>query len=152
AYVIEAAWYFTVCAIRSLAAWPLPYMAAELARVSAMEANPRLVALTAAAASRGLDRLLDDDALTLGHGRGARTWSFEALPEHPDWTEIHNIPLALVTGTNGKTTTTRLIAAMGQAAGMTSGLSSTEFVRVGADILDRGDYSGPAGARLLLRD
>ncbi|MEM7091279.1 MAG: Mur ligase family protein, partial [Pseudomonadota bacterium] len=36
--------------------------------------------------------------------------------------------------------------------GKTAGLTSTDFVRVGEDILDRGDYSGPGGARMLLRD
>ena len=117
-----------------------------------MEANAPLVRLVQGAATRGIDRLLDDDALTLGHGAGAQTFDAVHLPETPDWEALHDIPLALVTGTNGKTTTTRLIAAMGQVAGRVSGLSSTEFVRVGDQILDRGDYSGPAGARLLLRD
>lgn len=44
------------------------------------------------------------------------------------------------------------LAAIGRAAGKVSGLTSTDFVRVGDDVLDRGDYSGPGGARLLLRD
>jgi cyanophycin synthetase len=152
AYVVEAAWYFTACDILGIGAWPLPRMVDELRRVAAMEANPALVRLTDAARARGIDRLLDDDALTLGHGAGSQTWDTDALPDDPGWTTLHDVPLALVTGTNGKTTTTRLIAAMGWAAGKVSGLSSTDFVRVGDRILDRGDYSGPAGARLLLRD
>lgn len=152
AYLVEAAWYFTACEILGHEAWPFDRMVAELTRIAAMEANPALVQLVAEAGARGIDRLLDDDALTLGHGGGARTFGTADLPEAPDWGAMHDIPLALVTGTNGKTTTTRLIAAMGQAAGKVAGLSSTEFVRVGDDILDRGDYSGPAGARLLLRD
>lgn len=152
AYLVEAAWHFTACAMLGHAPWPFAQMAAELARIAAMEANPALVRLVAEAASRGIDRLMDDDALTLGHGAGAGTFDTADLPDPPDWTGLHDIPLALVTGTNGKTTTTRLIAAMGQAAGRIAGLSSTEFVRVGDQILDRGDYSGPAGARLLLRD
>ncbi|MEP4766575.1 MAG: Mur ligase family protein, partial [Roseibium sp.] len=56
------------------------------------------------------------------------------------------------TGTNGKTTTTRLLEAIARASGKVAGLTSTEFVRVGDDILDRGDYSGPGGGRMLLRD
>jgi hypothetical protein len=127
-------------------------MAEDLGRIAGEEANPALAGLVREARDRGIDRLLDDDALTLGHGAGSRTWATDALPDAPGWTDLHDIPLALVTGTNGKTTTTRLIAAMGQAAGRVAGLSSTDFVRVGDDIIDRGDYSGPAGARLLLRD
>ncbi|MCV2872291.1 Mur ligase family protein [Defluviimonas sp. WL0050] len=127
-------------------------MLADLRRIAKAEANTALAALVEEAARRGVDRLLDDDALTLGHGTGSKTWATTGLPPSPDWSRLHDIPLALVTGTNGKTTTTRLIAAMARAAGKVAGLSSTEFVRVGDDILDKGDYSGPAGARLLLRD
>ena len=152
AYVIEASWYFTACELLGRPAIPLARMAEDLGRIAAEEANPALAGLVREARDRGIDRLLDDDALTLGHGAGSRTWATDALPDAPGWTDLHDIPLALVTGTNGKTTTTRLIAAMGQAAGRVAGLSSTDFVRVGDDIIDRGDYSGPAGARLLLRD
>lgn len=152
AYLVEAAWHFTACELLAIAPWPRDRMARELERIAAMEANPALVRLTEEARARGIDRLLDDDAVTLGHGAGGHTWATDELPEPPRWEALHDIPLALVTGTNGKTTTTRLIAAMGQAAGRVAGLSSTDFVRVGDDILDRGDYSGPAGARRLLRD
>ncbi|WP_267633830.1 Mur ligase family protein [Frigidibacter sp. RF13] len=152
AYVIEAAWYLTATGLLGLPAMAPEALATELIRISGMERSTALTTLTAEAARRGIDRLLDDDALTLGHGTGSATWASDALPAAPDWARLHDIPLALVTGTNGKTTTTRLIAAMGAAAGKVSGLSSTEFVKVGDEVLDRGDYSGPAGARLLLRD
>lgn len=69
-----------------------------------------------------------------------------------NWSSLHNIPVAFITGTNGKTTTTRLLEAIARASGKVAGLTSTEFVRVGNDILDRGDYSGPGGGRMLLRD
>ncbi len=152
AFIVEAAWYYSATDLLCLDAIPRDRMLADLGRIAAAEANPALAALVAEAARRGIDRLLDDDALTLGHGMGSETWASSDLPPSPDWSRLHDIPLALVTGTNGKTTTTRLIAAMARAAGHVAGLSSTEFVRVGDDILDKGDYSGPAGARLLLRD
>lgn len=152
AYLIEGAWLIAVCELLGQKSWDQARILYELDRVAAMEANAGLVSLLQEAQARGVDRLLDNDAVTVGHGTGARTFDTGDLPNSPDWSAIHDIPLALVTGTNGKTTTTRLIAAMGQAAGKVSGLSSTEFVRVGDEILDRGDYSGPAGARLLLRD
>ena len=153
AYLVEAGW--------SLAAWALlarpggpdrVWLAEALRALAAQEANPRFRALLAEAAARGLDRILDDDAVSFGHGAGAVTWDTGDLPDAPDWRGLHDIPLALVTGTNGKTTTTRLIAAMAEAAGKVAGLSSTDGVRVGHDYLDRGDYSGPQGARMLLGD
>src|SRR5690606_18744648 len=91
---------------------------------------------------------------TVGLGAGSRTWSTHDLPppDEVDWEAVHDIPVALVTGTNGKSTTVRLVAAMAAASGRTAGLSSTDFVRVGDEIVDRGDYSGPGGARAVLRD
>lgn len=152
AYVIEAGWYFTACDLLGQTAAAFDRMASDIASIAVREANPQLVHLLKQAQRLGIDQLLDDDAVTLGHGTGGQTFDTAALPANPDWPALHDIPLALVTGTNGKTTTTRLIAAMGQKAGKVSGLSSTDFVRVGDEILNRGDYSGPAGARLLLRD
>ena len=38
-----------------------------------------------------------------------------------------------------------------KAANKTSGITSTDYIRVGEKILDTGDYSGPGGARTLLR-
>lgn len=152
AYVIEAGWYFAACDLLSRTAIAFDRMAGDIAAIASREANPPFVQLLEQARRRGIDQLLDDDAVTLGHGTGGQTFDTAALPADPDWPALHDIPLALVTGTNGKTTTTRLLAAMGQKAGKVSGLSSTDFVRVGSEILDRGDYSGPAGARRLLRD
>ncbi len=152
AYVIEAAWHLCACALLGRAAPDMPVLLADLRAIMAHEANPALRALADKAEARGLDRLLDDDWVTFGHGAGAVTWAIDDLPAQPDWTAVNDIPVALVTGTNGKTTTTRLIAAMGRAVGVISGLSSTEFVKVGDEVLEKGDYAGPAGARLLLRD
>ena len=152
AYIVEAAWYFTATDLLGLEHLPLDHMVAALIRVSALERNQKLVSLVVDAGRRGIDCQLDDDAVTVGHGAGSTTWATDQIPAAIDWARLHDIPLALVTGTNGKTTTTRLIAAMGAATGKISGLSSTELVSVGGEILDKGDYSGPAGARLLLRD
>lgn len=56
-----------------------------------------------------------------------------------------------ITGTNGKTTTTRFVARMIGAAGLVAGHTSTDGLVVGADVVDGGDWSGPGGARMLLR-
>jgi cyanophycin synthetase len=60
------------------------------------------------------------------------------------------IPVASVTGTNGKTTTTRLLAHIGMTAGLVTAWSSTDGVLAQGELLEEGDYSGPAGARAVL--
>ncbi|REF31101.1 tetratricopeptide repeat protein [Calidifontibacter indicus] len=62
------------------------------------------------------------------------------------------VPVVAVTGTNGKTTTTRLIAHLGMTAGLKTGWSSTDGVLIQGELVEYGDYSGPAGARTALRD
>jgi len=60
------------------------------------------------------------------------------------------IPVAAVTGTNGKTTVVRLISHIAAAGGATVGTSCTEGVWVGGRQIDAGDCSGPASARRVL--
>jgi cyanophycin synthetase len=60
------------------------------------------------------------------------------------------IPVASVTGTNGKTTTTRLLGHIGMTAGRRTAWSSTDGVVVQGEVVEPGDYSGPAGARAVL--
>jgi UDP-N-acetylmuramyl tripeptide synthase len=98
--------------------------------------------------------LLDDEFLTMGAGIGGRTWSLTDLPGVADvpWLHLRAIPVALVTGTNGKTTVVRLIAACAQAEGWTTGHSCTDGLYIDGASIEAGDYSGPAGARVVLRD
>lgn len=126
----------------------------HLAAAIAAERNPELLALRAAAAAHGATFLSDDDEVSLGMGRGSRTWPARALPrpDEVDWAALHDVPTAIVTGTNGKSTTVRLLAAMATAEGLVPGMSSTDWVRVGDEVLDSGDWSGPGGGRMLLRD
>ena len=126
---------------------------AALAARAAAERNPARETLAAAARARGLPLFVDDDVLSLGAGRGSRAWPLCALPDPRAlrWHDLHDVPTALVTGSNGKTTTARLIAAMVAAGGRVPGACGTEGVTVGPSTIDRGDYSGPAGARLVLR-
>lgn len=63
-----------------------------------------------------------------------------------------NLRVALVTGSNGKTTTTRLIAAMTAAHGWRTGWSCTDGVFINGQPVEHGDWSGPAGARLVVGD
>jgi cyanophycin synthetase len=118
------------------------------------EANPALLALEAAARARAVAFLWDDDEVSVGMGRGSLTWPTDAIPppDEVDWARVHDVPAVLVTGTNGKTTVVRLTAAMGAAAGRTVGSTTTEGILVGDEWIEKDDYSGPGGARTLLRD
>ncbi|MBS0376087.1 MAG: Mur ligase [Proteobacteria bacterium] len=127
---------------------------ARLARLAAREARPALVALLEAAQARRLPALLDDEQLTLGAGAHLVAFTPEALPA-PDavpWATLADVPTALVTGSNGKTTTVRALAACLAAAGHVPGFNCTDGVYVAGEALASGDYSGPAGARRVLRE
>lgn len=62
------------------------------------------------------------------------------------------VPVASITGTNGKTSTTRLLAHLSMTCGNTTGWSSTEGVYIQGEQIVAGDYSGPSGARHVLED
>jgi cyanophycin synthetase len=62
------------------------------------------------------------------------------------------IPIVAVTGTNGKTTTTRLIAHMAKQAGRSVGYTTTDGIYIGDHAVCYGDCSGPASAETVLRD
>ena len=133
----------------------LEAMAHALAERAGAEFDPALAALQDASGARGLPVFSDDEAVSVGAGRGSRCWPRGALPDAGSlpWSELHDLPVALVTGSNGKTTTARLVAALLGAEGRCVGLCGTEGVTVGdAAPLAVGDYAGPAGARLVLRD
>jgi UDP-N-acetylmuramyl tripeptide synthase len=119
----------------------------------AEEINPPLLALEQAATDHGVSFLWDDDDVSIGHGAGSATWPFRELPdpEKIDWSAIHDVPVGVVTGTNGKTTTVRIAKHILQTAGRNVGLSCTDWVSVNDSIIDRDDWSGPGGARMVLR-
>jgi cyanophycin synthetase len=60
------------------------------------------------------------------------------------------IPLVAVTGTNGKTTTVRLISHLLKARGLRVGMTNTDGVYVDGQCIDTGDCSGPKSARSVL--
>jgi cyanophycin synthetase len=127
---------------------------ARFAKLSSIEGSPPLRALVAAAHSRALSVLVDDDCLTLGSGVGGRTWPLHELPavEQVRWDKLRNIPTAIVTGSNGKTTSVRLLAACARAYGWRDGYNCTDGLFVAGQQIERGDYSGPVGTRTVLRD
>ncbi len=149
----EWAWAASAASLRGGDAPDFGASAAAIRETYADEANRPLLALQAAAGERGVAFLWDDDEVSLGLGRGAKTWPTRELPapDAVDWAARHRIPIGLVTGTNGKTTTARLAKQIMRAGDRNVGLSSTDWIAVNEEVLDRGDWSGPGGARAVLR-
>ncbi|MFK8017303.1 MAG: Mur ligase family protein [Gammaproteobacteria bacterium] len=117
------------------------------------ERDPKLIALTTAAKEKGATLLWDDDEVSVGLGRHATVWPADQLPapNRVDWAKHDDVPVGMVTGTNGKTTSVRMATSIVRAAQLNVGLSSTDWVGVNDRVIDRGDYSGPGGARAALR-
>lgn len=62
------------------------------------------------------------------------------------------IPIFAITGTNGKTTTTRLIAHILRNSGRTVGFTTTDGTYIGNEQIVQGDNTGPVSAQLVLKD
>ena len=151
--IAEWAW---ACCDTEFNGAPAPDFAATVAEINnaiAEEINPPLMALEQAAIANKTSFLWDDDDVSVGLGSGSEAWPFRELPapDEVDWSSIHDIPVGIVTGTNGKTTTVRIAKHILQSAGKNVGLSCTDWISVNDRIIDRDDWSGPGGARMVLR-
>ncbi len=62
------------------------------------------------------------------------------------------IPIIAITGTNGKTTTTRLIAHIVKNNGFKVGFTTSDGIYVGNSMLTKGDTTGPVSAEFILKD
>ncbi|HHP7231085.1 MAG TPA: cyanophycin synthetase [Xenococcaceae cyanobacterium] len=62
------------------------------------------------------------------------------------------IPIIAITGTNGKTTTTRMTAHIYRQTGKVIGYTSTDGVYIGDYLVEKGDNTGPYSARMILKD
>ncbi|HZX70567.1 MAG TPA: cyanophycin synthetase, partial [Rhodanobacter sp.] len=62
------------------------------------------------------------------------------------------VPIAAITGTNGKTTTARMLAHIAKMAGYTPGLTTTDGVYIDGQRTVEGDMTGPVSARMVLAD
>lgn len=149
----EWAWAASACELGVAEEGPEFDAAVDAIRASAAEeANEELMWLIHEANVHGKTVLWDDDYVSVGLGRGSRTWSVNEIPDAPQWDEFHDVPVGVVTGTNGKTTTVRLATHIVRVSGQNVGLSSTDWIAVNDKIIDRGDWSGPGGARAVLRE
>ncbi len=62
------------------------------------------------------------------------------------------VPVVSITGTNGKTTTSRMLSHILKTAGHTVGMTSTDGVYIDGRLTVKGDMTGPASAHIVLRD
>lgn len=71
------------------------------------------------------------------------------LPSLP----VAQVPIVAITGTNGKSTTTRLLAHIASTAGKRVGMTNSDGIYVRGELVEAGDYTGFAGAgRILAQD
>ena len=76
----------------------------------------------------------------------------DATGTGPTWIRDadRRLPIVSITGTNGKTTTTRLIAHILRQAGQRVGATTSDGIVVGAAMVEPGDWTGPGGAKAIL--
>ncbi len=118
------------------------------------ETNSGLLSLRTAAAVHHVRFLQDDDCVSIGTGKGSTVFPVHDIPDprEIDWDSVYDIPTVLITGTNGKSTSVRLLEAVIECSGLVSGAASTDGVRVAGQTVEKGDYSGPEGAKAVLRN
>jgi cyanophycin synthetase len=104
-------------------------------------------------------RLLDDLVISHAGADAARDLVSAAAAEvaaadpgpGPDLPSVR-IPVASVTGTNGKTTVTRLLGHLSMTAGYRTGWTNTDGIYLAGELIEAGDWSGPGGARRVLAE
>ncbi len=87
---------------------------------------------------------------THGEGRDVGRPVIDML--FPDSETTGRIPIAAVTGTNGKTTTVRLLSHLLRQSGRNVGMACTGAIEIDNHVILRGDYSGPQAAEIVLRE
>ncbi|MFB9312136.1 Mur ligase family protein [Nocardioides plantarum] len=95
-----------------------------------------------------LDAMPGGDIEAAVSAAAERVAGAEAGPEPT--TILPRVPVVAVTGTNGKTTTSRMIAHIGRTHGLHVGWSNTDGIYVDGTLVEEGDYSGPSGAGRVL--
>ena len=86
------------------------------------------------------------------HGQGRDVGGAVMDMLYPDPADDARIPITAVTGTNGKTTTVRLISHLLRQSGRQVGTACTGTIEIDNHVIARGDYSGPHAAQVVLRE
>lgn len=125
----------------------------DLELLNKKEFNLFLRSIYSEASHRLVEMSFDENILSLGSGSGLYQVNLLENPEPQiPWECIYNIPSVAVTGSNGKTTTVILTKFISEQSGKTVAYSSTERIMVGNEIIEKGDLSGPYGARAILNN
>lgn len=155
----------TVELIDALAAngdFPLAEKIAEARSIAAAnEPDASVKQLTEAAEKRGIPWTFDREksALRFGYGKNARFVPLDSIGEnhltieklYPSEAESR-IPIVAITGTNGKTTVTRMTAHILRETGLNIGTATTDGILFNGESIQSGDTTGPASARKILND
>ena len=86
------------------------------------------------------------------HGQGRDVGKHVVDMLFPDPANNGRIPITAITGTNGKTTTARLISHILRQSGRKTGLACTGTIEIDNHVVMRGDYSGPHAASTVLKE
>jgi cyanophycin synthetase len=92
--------------------------------------------------------------LTDAQARRIRRWSgriADAQGRPPQWIRDadRRIPVISISGTNGKSTTTRLVSRILSRAGRRVGTTNSDGIMVGDEVVEPGDWTGPGGAHAI---
>ncbi len=99
------------------------------------------------ASKRSLNVFINKSNICIGSGKyGFRADMKDISLKDIPWDNIKEVPAVLVTGTNGKTTTVRMVAYIASISGKTVGYCSTDWVMIGDEVVEEGDLSGPSGS------
>ncbi len=79
---------------------------------------------------------------------GLRATALGPMPHLPH----PRIPIVAITGTNGKSTTTRLTAHIASQAGMNVGMTNSDGIYVRGELIESGDWTGFGGAERVLAE
>ena len=80
--------------------------------------------------------------------RGLRAIALGPRPSLP----VARVPIVAITGTNGKSTTTRLLAHIAETAGMRVGMTNSDGIYLRGELVEAGDWTGFGGAGRVLSD
>lgn len=98
----------------------------------------------------------DEGSLQLGYGIYGMNVDLKQLPlsigQGKDKQQELRIPIIAVTGSNGKTTTTRLIAHLVKMNGQHVGYTTSDGIYINGKMIDEGDTTGPISAEVVLRN
>ena len=130
---------------------PRPRPSASTSAASTSSATPcsSRWKIRAAASSRSMPRPACACTSTRPSARAARSARPSSDMMFPDGDNAR-IPVVAIAGTNGKTTTSRLIGRIFESNGLRVGMTSTDGVYIEGQRIDTGDCSGPKSARNVL--